>query len=391
VALVAGTRPEAIKLGPVISRLRDDPDLDVKVVSTGQHREILEDVLRAFRVRPDMNLRVMRPGQSLCSLAARAVEGLERAYARLQPDLVVVQGDTTTAFTAALAAFYQGVPVAHVEAGLRTGTIDVPFPEEANRRLVSVITRLHLAPTPWTKANLLNEGVDERSIVVTGNTVVDALRAFLKRPLSEPCAAVAGAIAASLTRPVVVVTTHRRENWGEPQARIAQALRAVASQCPSALFLVPLHPNPMVREVLTAPLQGLENVALCEPLRYDEMVHVLARSWMTITDSGGMQEEGCALGVPVLLLREDTERPEGVAAGIVQRVGTDVRAISRAARRLLTDRELRAEMAQASAVFGDGRASERTRLAIRALFGMEHQPPADFGWAHLEPAAQKGA
>jgi UDP-N-acetylglucosamine 2-epimerase (non-hydrolysing) len=367
---VAGTRPEAIKIAPVVARMAADPELECSVVVTGQHREILDQVLKAFGLAPDQDLDLMRPGASLGSLTARAVRALGPAISRLHPDALLVQGDTTTAFAAALAAFYDRVPVVHIEAGLRTGDTSNPFPEEANRRLIAVVTALHLAPTAVARANLLAEGVDPSRVVVTGNTVVDALHAFLTRP-APPSPFPSGSR-------IVTVTTHRRENWGRPQHEVALAIRRVAGRHREVQFAVCLHPNPIVRSSLVPVLEGTPNVALLEPLDYGQMVHLLARSWCAVTDSGGIQEECTALGTPVLVLRETTERPEGVLAGAARLVGCDRSRIVRELDALLTRPTLRASMARSSSVFGDGRAAERTHLAVRRLVGLPQEAVEDY-------------
>lgn len=378
VVVVAGTRPEAIKVAPVVRELAEDADMDVRVLATGQHQEILDQVLGAFSIVPDAKLDLMRPGQSLACLTGRALAEIASYLERTKPDMLVVQGDTTTAFSAGLAAFYAGIPVAHVEAGLRTGDMSQPFPEEANRRLLATLASLHLAPTSWARANLLAEGVDPERIVVTGNTVVDALEAFLRAPWQPRTPGLADALDAARGRRLVVVTTHRRENWGEPQRRIARALRATAARFPGAFLLVPMHPNPVVRDVLSGELAGIQNVALTEPLDYAEMVHTLSRAWVAVSDSGGIQEEGSALGVPVLVLRDVTERPEGVEAGVLRLVGTDEARIRAALQDVLGSPGSRDAMARAAGVFGDGLASRRIRSSIRRALGIESEEIEEF-------------
>lgn len=371
VMTVLGTRPEAIKLAPVVAELNTNENLDAPLVVTGQHREIADQVLDAFGLTPDCDLDLMSHGQGLSALTARALEGLTPVLEQMKPDLLLVQGDTTTTFAAALAAFYAHIPVAHVEAGLRTEDMSNPFPEEANRRLTSVLAELHLAPTPWSKANLIAERVPADKIVVTGNTVVDALETLIARPFSPRSPLVRHVLDEAARRPLIVVTTHRRENWGEPQERVARAVRRAAIDHPHALFFVPLHPNPIVRASLVPHLNDLDNVILSEPLEYDEMLRLLTVARLALTDSGGIQEEGCVLGVPILLLREVTERPEGVYAGVVRVVGTDERAIAAGLVEILTDDALRARMARPSGVFGDGLASRRTHQAICKLLGLD--------------------
>lgn len=367
IMVVFGTRPEAIKVAPLVLALEQSPRFRPIVVVTGQHREMLDQVLELFGIVPHDDLAILRPGQGLGSLTSRILEGLDEVLATHRPAAVVVQGDTTTAFTAALAAFYQNIPVVHVEAGLRTNDLRAPFPEEANRRLVSVLAALHLAPTGRARENLVREGVARDRIVVTGNTVIDALQLVIGNS--------AAALPAELAdlegdpRRMVLVTTHRRESWGEPMAEIGRAIAHLAAD-PDLVFVLPLHRNPLVRDVLVPILSPCPNVRLVEPLHYGEFARLLQRCDLILTDSGGIQEEGPGLGKPVLVLRDTSERPEAIAAGTSRLVGTSHARITREVRRLLDDPHAYAEMATAVNPFGDGLASERSLAALEHLLGI---------------------
>jgi UDP-N-acetylglucosamine 2-epimerase (non-hydrolysing) len=368
---VFGTRPEAIKLCPLIQRLRAQPnDFEVKVAVTAQHRDMLDQVLEAFRVRPDFDLDVMQPGQTLAGLTARILAGMEPVLSAERPALVIVQGDTTTTFAAALGAFYHGVPVAHVEAGLRTGDIGQPFPEEMNRVLTSRIAALHFAPTRVAEAALLREGVAADRIFVTGNTGIDAVlwvRGALERgelrapewPWLDP------------TKRLVLVTCHRRENFGPGFDRVMRALSVVAER-PDVQLVYPVHRNPNVLGPAHTQLDGHSNVVLLDPLPYVAFVDLMRRSWMILTDSGGIQEEAPSLGKPVLLLREKTERPEAVAAGTVKLVGTDERKIVAEAARLLDDAPEYARMTRVHNPYGDGTACEQIAQVLAAAMRLPH-------------------
>lgn len=388
VLVVMGTRPEAIKLAPVARALADTPDLAGLTALTGQHDALCREVLDAFGLVADVSAAVARPGQGLAGLTARVVTAADDLIDRTRPAAVVVQGDTTTAFGTALAAFYRGIPVVHVEAGLRTGRLDAPWPEEANRRLIADIATLHLAPTPGAAANLLAEGVEPSAVRITGNTVVDALRHYLARPVTVSGEA-GRALAAG--RPVVLVTTHRRESWGAPERRAARALAEVARRHPDVLVVVPMHPNPVVRGPLREILGGIANVELREPLPYPELVHLLARTTVVVTDSGGIQEEAATLGVPVLILRDVTERPEVLTSGVGRLVGTDPDRIREELDGLLGDPARRAAMSVPTTAFGDGRAALRCVHHIRSLLGtgdtMSEEPGPDTVQLTLEGVA----
>lgn len=361
---VFGTRPEAIKMAPVVRALQRDPRFMAQVVVTGQHREMLDQVLDLFGIQPDLDLAIMGTSQTLTEVTTRALNGLSDAIAHLGPDLVVVQGDTTTTLCGALAGFYARVPVAHLEAGLRTGDITAPYPEEMNRRLTSSLASLHLAPTERSRNNLLAEGIDPRSVLVTGNTVIDALHQVLRQPLDYGDPAL-GALDAD-PRPVVLVTAHRRESWGDGMARIAAAVADLAAD-PDVLIVLPLHRNPLVRACFEPALAPFPNVVLCEPLPYAGLVKLLDRCTLVLTDSGGIQEEAPGLGKPVLVLRDTTERPEGVEAGTTRLVGTDRDRIVTETRRLLHHPAAYDAMASAVNPYGDGTAALRSVDAFARL------------------------
>ncbi len=371
VMVVYGTRPEAIKLAPVVSALQGSSTLRSVVVVTGQHREMLDHVNSLFAIVPDHDLAVLRPGQQLHELTGRVLSGLTDVIRQVRPDVLVVQGDTTTAFVAALAAFYEQVPVAHVEAGLRTGHRYNPFPEEINRKLTGQLAALHLAPTPVARDNLLAEGAPDADIVVTGNTVIDALVEVVARrvPVQNADLAVLDGTQS------VLVTSHRRESWGEPMGRTAAAVARLAVRHPDVRFLLPAHLNPLVRDVLLPPLSGLPNVTVTEPLSYADFAFAMSECTLVLTDSGGVQEEAPSLGKPVLVLRETTERPEAVLAGTVRLVGTDEATIVREVSTLLCDPVAYAEMAQAVNPYGDGRSAPRVLAAIEQHLGLGARLP----------------
>lgn len=373
VMTVYGTRPEAIKVAPVLAAIRRFDELTNLVVVTGQHREMLDGVHDLFDLAPDHDLEVMRHGQSLSSIAARVLTGTDELIAQSRPDLVLVQGDTTTSTAAALAAFYRRVPVVHLEAGLRSFDLAAPFPEEANRQVTARIATLHLAPTERAKQNLLAEGIGEHAIAVTGNTVIDALLDTARRPVAIRDPALSKVLARS--RRILLVTAHRRENWGAPMAAIGRAIATIASRHPELTIVLPAHKNPAVREALLPGLADASNIVITEPLSYTDFTHVLARSYLVLTDSGGVQEEAPAFGRPVLVMRDNTERPEGVEAGTVRLVGTDEGVIVRRVEELLADERAYSAMANAINPYGDGRASERAVAAMRALLGTSERMP----------------
>lgn len=376
---VFGTRPEAIKMAPVVLRLAAHPGFEAKVCVTAQHRSMLDSVLEDFAVAPDFDLDVMRERQSLCGIAARVLEGLEPVLARFRPDRVLVHGDTTTTLAAALAAFYHRIPVGHVEAGLRTGDLSAPWPEEANRKVAAVVTDLHFAPTERARRALLAEGVPAERILVTGNTVIDAL--FLARAKLAASPTLSRALAERFAflsphRRLVLVTGHRRESFGAGFESICRALADLARRNPDIEVLYPVHLNPNVREPVFRILGGLPSVHLIEPLEYLPFVHLMDRAHLVITDSGGIQEEAPSLGKPVLVMREVTERPEAVEAGTVRLVGTDRARILEESERLLRDAAAYRRMATAVNPYGDGHAAERIERALERAHGLAPAEPA---------------
>jgi UDP-N-acetylglucosamine 2-epimerase (non-hydrolysing) len=369
-----GTRPDTIKMAPVVAALRAAGSaIEPIVCVTAQHREMLDDVLRLFGIVPDVDLDIMTKTQSLTDVTTRVLTGMEPVLAQHRPDVVLVHGDTTSSTAAALAAFYAKIPVGHVEAGLRTATIDEPFPEELNRRLTGVIARYHFAPTAGAKANLLAERMDDAEIVVTGNTVIDAFLATTRLLAGRPApAALAGLDPA---RPLIFVTAHRRENHADMPA-IAGAVRAIAAFPQRPQILWPLHPAPQVGPVIRTLLTGVDGVRLTEPLDYAATVAAVSRSRFVLTDSGGLQEEAPTLGKPVLVMRRETERPEGLAAGTLRLVGADPAAIVAWSRRLLDDENgAYTAMARASNPYGDGHAAER--IVAWLLWKFRHGPKPD--------------
>jgi UDP-N-acetylglucosamine 2-epimerase (non-hydrolysing) len=357
VIVVFGTRPEAIKLAPVVRALRARPEAFETVVAvTGQHREMLDQVLGIFNIESNHDLDIMRPGQSLFDVTGRALAGLEEVYTAERPDVLLVQGDTTTAFVGALAAYYLRIQVGHVEAGLRTGDKFRPFPEEINRRLVGVLGDYHFAPTQTAKANLLDEGADSATVFVTGNTVIDALLDVTARPYTFRMPELADL---DDRRRLVLVTIHRRESFGPPMEEMCQAVAEVAASADDLDVVLPVHPNPRVQETVRSILTDVPRVHLTEPLDYEAFAHLMKRCTLVLTDSGGVQEEAPSLGKPVLVLREKTERPEAIEAGTARLVGVDRARIVAEARRLLEDADAYAVMARAANPYGDGRAAER--------------------------------
>jgi UDP-N-acetylglucosamine 2-epimerase (non-hydrolysing) len=383
VLVVYGTRPEAVKMAPVIAALRSTPGLTTSVAVTGQHREMLDQINGLFGIRPDHDLDIASPGQTLTDVTVRTLQGLERVLADEPVDAVVVQGDTTTSTAAALAAFYARTAVVHVEAGLRTDDRHNPFPEEVNRRLTSRLAELHLAPTARARDALLAEGIPAGDVAVTGNTVIDALHRTVDGSTGYETAELTSLDGHD--RPVVLVTAHRRESWGEPMRAVGRAVRRLATSHPHVQVVVPLHPNPLVREALHPSLGGLANVLLTEPLGYADFCRALARSCLVLTDSGGAQEEAPSLGRPVLVLRDTTERPEGVERGLARLVGTDEERIVAAAAAVLRDPPppRRPGEPLRPSPYGDGLAGERSAAAIAQLLGVgrrlpDHADPGGF-------------
>ncbi|TPV96611.1 MAG: UDP-N-acetylglucosamine 2-epimerase (non-hydrolyzing) [Myxococcales bacterium FL481] len=382
VAVFMGTRPEAIKMAPVVRALADHAQLEPVVVSTGQHREMLAQVVDLFDLQVDHELEVMTPGQTLASLSARLITRIDAFLDQNAPDLALVQGDTTTVLMAALACFYRGIPVGHVEAGLRTGDIRSPFPEEANRRLVTPLAELHFAPTMWSARQLLAEGVPKDRVQVTGNTVIDALSLERTRQQDPNIAASVDAEleqylgAGWRGRSYVLVTGHRRENFGERFEAICTALCALSDRFPECDFVYPVHLNPRVKEPVERRLGGAHNIKLLPPLSYRPFVGLMSHARLVLTDSGGVQEEAPGLGKPVLVMRDTTERPEGVAAGTVRLVGADTQAIVHGVSELLRDETAYRRMAEAVNPYGDGQAAPRVAAAVASFLAQREQTTA---------------
>ena len=355
---VIGTRPEAIKMAPVILALKKEPWANVRVLATAQHRHLLDQVNEFFGIDPDIDLNIMRPNQALTTLTARLLLELDDVLQAERPGAVLVQGDTTTVMTVALACFYHRIPIGHVEAGLRTWDMQNPFPEEANRVIAGKLARWHFAPTEGSRQNLLKEGVPDSEIIVTGNTVIDALLMTAAKDLEL-------AVPLDFTKRLVLVTSHRRENFGEPFRNICGALRTLAENNAEVQFLYPVHPNPNVKDVAYEFLAELPNFQLCEPLDYAPFIAAMKRAYIILTDSGGVQEEAPALGKPVLVLRDETERPEAVEQGVVKLVGPNYDAIVQEAQRLLDDESAYRAMARGISPYGDGKASRRIVDTLR--------------------------
>ncbi len=361
---VFGTRPEAIKMAPVLKLLAREPGIRSLVCVTAQHREMLDQVLQLFQIRPDHDLDLMREGQSLTEITTRALTELSPYLERERPDLLLVQGDTTTTMAAALAAFYARVPVAHVEAGLRTGDKGYPYPEEVNRRVTTVIATQHFAPTERARRNLLGEGIADAEIMVTGNTVIDALLEVVKlEPKRVPQLPLRG-------KRILLVTAHRRENFGAPLLEVLGALRDLASRFADVDIVYPVHRNPNVDGPVRGSIAGVAGIHLVDPLEYKAFADLMAASYLILTDSGGIQEEAPSLGKPVLVLRDETERPEAVEAGVVQLVGPHREAIVTAAAELLENPKRYAAMATRVNPYGDGKAAGRIVTKVKKLVGV---------------------
>ncbi|OLT16595.1 UDP-N-acetylglucosamine 2-epimerase [Serinicoccus sp. CUA-874] len=373
VMTVYGTRPEAIKVAPVLRALQDHPRLESVTVVTGQHREMLDQVNEIFGIVPDHDLDVFAHAQSLNALMAKIFERLDPVLESSQPDALMVQGDTSTVAAAAVAAFYRRIPVVHLEAGLRSGDIMSPFPEEANRRITSQVSALHLAPTASSRDNLLREGIHGDGVVITGNTVIDALlhtvaerQDFADERLAE--------LEAAGGR-VLLVTSHRRESWGEAMHGVGRALRRLAEAYPETTIVLPAHRNPVVREAILPHLEGQDNVLVTEPLAYAEFTRLMKLASVVLTDSGGVQEEAPSLGKPVLVMRENTERPEAVAAGTVRLIGTAEDNVVAEVARLLDEPEAYRVMANATNPYGDGNATSRCIAALAQMLGVGEREP----------------
>ena len=369
---VFGTRPEAIKMAPVIKQLTKHAAFSNQVCVTGQHRDMLEPFLDMFKIKPDFDLHVMTPNQTLSKLTANILEGLARVFKRYRPDIILVHGDTTTTLATSLAAYYHRIPIAHVEAGLRTGNLLLPWPEEANRKLTGVLAAQHFAPTPLSRQNLLDEGVSDDAIYVTGNTVIDALFEVLQQFASNPGLEQKYAQQFSYLMPerrMILVTGHRRENFGGGFERICEALVRIAKAFPEVDVVYPVHPNPHVQAPVNALLSDIPNIYLIAPADYLPFVYLMKNAHIILTDSGGIQEEAPSLGKPVLVMRDTTERPEALEAGTVELVGTDADVILEAVTRLLKNDEYYHGMSQAQNPYGDGEASRRIVDALLTRFG----------------------
>ena len=377
IAVIFGTRPDTIKLAPIILELQKERAyFDVVTIATAQHRHMLDQVLEVFGIAPDYDLDIMQDRQSLAMLTSTTLSALDAVLERESPDMVLVQGDTTTTFVGSLAAFYRTIPVGHVEAGLRTNDKVNPFPEEINRRLTSAIADLHFAPTETAKRALLREHHNPRNIVVTGNSVIDALKIAVQKHyvFSDPRLE----DAMRRKRRIVLLTMHRRENWGEPMRGACRAVKKLAERFPALVFIFPVHLNPVVREVVQPELEDAANVHLIEPLDYRDFVNLMARSYLIITDSGGVQEEAPALGKPVLVLRKVTERPEAVRFGTVKLVGLNEHTIYAHAVKLIENTLSYQKMANATNPYGDGKAARRTVAVIKKYFGFATTTLSEF-------------
>lgn len=376
VMTVFGTRPEAIKMAPVVLELQKHADrIQTIVAVTAQHRQMLDQVLDLFQITPDYDLDIMSQGQTLYDITTKSLMGLKDVLAKEKPDLVLVHGDTTTTFAGALASYYQQVPVGHVEAGLRTGDIYSPFPEEMNRKLTGAIAAIHFAPTATAKANLLKENVNPSHIYVTGNTVIDALMTTVAGDydFGDDLKGVD-----FQNHRVILLTTHRRENLGEPMRHIYKALRRIIEEIPDTEIVFPVHRNPLVRKVVEEELAGVDRIHLIDPMEYEPFANLMSLSSLVLTDSGGIQEEAPSLGKPVLVLRNTTERPEAVEAGTVRLIGTDKDVVYAEMKRLLTDQAAYDAMSNAVNPYGDGKASQRIVQAILHAFAGEEAVPDDF-------------
>lgn len=377
VMTVFGTRPEAIKMAPIVLELRKHSDKITPVVAvTAQHREMLDQVLSLFKIAPDYDLDIMAQGQTLFDITTKAMKGLDAVLSKEKPDIVLVHGDTTTTFAGALAAYYHQTTVGHVEAGLRTHNKYSPFPEEMNRKLTGCIADLNFAPTEISEQNLLAENAVKESIFITGNTVIDALHHTVRDDFRFDNEMLQGIDFES--KRIILVTTHRRENLGEPMRHVYKALRRLTEDFDDVEIVFPVHKNPKVREVVHEELGGLEKVHLIDPLDYEPFANLMSRAHLILTDSGGVQEEAPALGKPVLVLRDTTERPEAVAAGTVKLVGTDCERVYQEAKILLTDETEYARMAASVNPYGDGKASERIIQAILYHYGLADERPDVF-------------
>ena len=377
IAIIFGTRPETIKIFPVISQLKKYPHLiDYKIIVSGQHREMLDQMLKIFKITPDYDLNIMEKEQSLSNITNNSLLGIEKILKKEKPSIVLVQGDTTTTFAGALAAFYQKIRIGHVEAGLRTNNKYYPFPEEINRHLTSVLADLHFAPTRKSCENLLSEGVKREDIFISGNTVIDSLLIMIKENYTfrEPLLK----NKKILEKRIILVTMHRRENWGEPLRETCQAINKIIDEYSDTCVIFPLHKNPEIRRNVKEILQNKKDILLLDTLDYDDMVNLMSKSYIILTDSGGIQEESPSLGKPVLVLRDETERPEAVEAGVVKLIGTNKERVYSEVKTLLSNRDKYVKMSKSINPYGDGKASERIVKKILYNFNLIDQSPDEF-------------
>ncbi|MDT0701307.1 non-hydrolyzing UDP-N-acetylglucosamine 2-epimerase [Staphylococcus chromogenes] len=369
---IFGTRPEAIKMAPLVLQLKKEGQLEPVVVVTAQHREMLDSVLETFNIQPDYDLNVMKPGQTLSQVTSRVLTGLEDIIKEIQPDMILVHGDTTTTFAGSLAAFYNEISIGHVEAGLRTWNKYSPFPEEMNRQMTGIMADLHFAPTEQAEKNLLNENKDPQSVVVTGNTAIDAMHTTIDQDYQSEI------IQRHQDKRIILLTSHRRENIGQPMENIFKAARRIVEEVEDAVIVYPMHKNPKVRDIARQYLSDHDRIELIEPLEVVDFHNFAHQSYLILTDSGGVQEEAPSLGKPVLVLRDTTERPEGVEAGTLKLAGTEEEDVYRLTKELLTDKELYQSMSIAQNPYGDGHASERICNHIRHYFGLTQTKPESF-------------
>jgi UDP-N-acetylglucosamine 2-epimerase (non-hydrolysing) len=376
-AIIFGTRPETIKMFPIISEIKKYPHLiDYRIIVSGQHREMLDQMLKIFQINTDYDLNIMEQGQSLSDITNNSLLGIEKILKKERPSMVLVQGDTTTTFTGALAAFYQKIKIGHIEAGLRTNNKYYPFPEEVNRHLTSVLTDLHFAPTKQSYENLLSEGVKREDIFISGNTVIDSLFLMIKEnyvfrePLLKD--------KKIFEKKIILVTMHRRENWGEPLRATCRAINKIIDEHSDVSVIFPLHKNPEIRRNVKGILQNRKNILLLDTLDYDDMINLMSKSYIILTDSGGIQEEAPSLGKPVLVLRDETERPEAIEAGVVKLIGTSEERICREVDTLLNSRDKYREMSKSINPYGDGKASERIVKKILYNFNLIDKDPEEF-------------
>lgn len=377
IAIIFGTRPETIKMFPIISEINKYPHLlNCRIIISGQHREMLDQMLEIFQITPDYDLNIMEQGQSLSSITKNSLLGIEKILKKERPSMVLVQGDTTTTFTGALAAFYQKIKIGHIEAGLRTNNKYYPFPEEINRHLTSVLVDLHFAPTKQSSKNLLSEGVKREDVFISGNTVIDSLFLMIKEKyiFREPLLK----NKKIFEKNIILVTMHRRENWGEPLRKTCRAIIKIIGEYPDVSVIFPLHKNPEIRKNVKEILQNKKDILLLDTLDYDDMINLMSKSYIILTDSGGIQEEGPSLGKPVLVLRDETERPEAVEAGVVKMIGTNEEKVYREVVILLDSKDKYREMSKNINPYGDGRASERIVKKILYNFNLINQSPDEF-------------